>query len=79
MKYSNFKKKWIKTCMRCHEATLNFNTFYDDERIETVMRKKFYNLDILNEYFEISKDLIEIRSNTTQCFNKNCRAFMKNQ
>ena len=66
-------------CMRCREATLNFNKYCDNERLKTVLRKKFYNLDILNEYFEISEDFHEVRSNCTQCFNKNCRAFMKNQ
>ena len=79
MKYSNFYKKWIATCVRCHEATLNFNTYCNNQKLKTVSRKKFYNLNILNEYFEISEDFHEIRSNCTQCFNKNCKAFMKNQ
>ena len=79
MIYSNFYKQWISTCMRCGLATIKFETNCSNQKMKKVLKKKFYNLQILKDYFNVDKNFLGIRSNCTVCFNENCRAYMKYQ
>ena len=79
MIYSNFYKKWIATCMKCSNAILNFNTIAYSEQMEIVFKQKYYDLDFLNKYFIIDDDYFKVRSTCGNCYNKNCKAYMKNQ
>ena len=80
MIYSNFYKQWISTCMRCGLATIKCETTCSNKKMKKVLKKKFYNLQILKDYFNVDKNFLGIiRSNCTVCFNENCRAYMKYQ
>ena len=57
MFYSNFFKKWVKTCERCNIALINWKT--DIENVYTDKQNYWYN-QFLKKHFIINKEFYEI-------------------
>ena len=79
MIYSNFYQKWITTCMRCKLALINFDTSSNKDEVMVAAQQQFYDYKILRKYFIIDHDIYKVRNDCGKCFNKSCRAYMKNQ
>ena len=75
MKYSNFYKSWIATCMKCGLALINWEVSVQDYEIP----KYFYGYDVMKRYFIMDADFLRIRSDCGHCINTKCKAYMKNQ
>ena len=75
MKYSNFYKNWIATCMKCGLALINWEVSVQDYEIP----KYFYDYDVMKRYFIMDPDFLRIRSSCGHCINTKCKAYMKNQ
>ena len=75
MKYSNFFKEWIATCMRCGLALISYQSKMELYEIP----KDYYNYDILKRYFILNADFLIVRSSCGYCTDKNCKAYIKNQ
>ena len=75
MKYSNFFKEWIATCMRCGLALINCESGMRRYEIP----KDRYDYDILKKYFILNANMLIVRSSCGHCADKNCKAYMKNQ
>ena len=76
MFYSNFFKKWVKTCERCNIALINWKT--DTENVYIDKQNYWYN-QFLKKYFIINKEFYEIRLNSGYCINKNSKKYMRSQ
>ena len=74
MKYSNFFKEWIATCMS-GLALINCESGMKCREIP----KDRYDYDILKKYFILNPNLLIVRSSCGHCADKNCKAYMKNQ
>ena len=75
MKYSNFYKNWIATCMKCGFALVKWEISMGDYKIP----KDFYDYDIMTRYFIMNADFLQIRSECGHCINTKCKAYKKNQ
>ena len=76
MFYSNFLKKWIKTCERRDIAVIDWKTDVGNVCID---KQNYCYNQLKNIYIIIGKEFYEIRSNCGYCINKNCKKYMRSQ
>ena len=73
MYYSMFLHSFIKLCMGCNIALIDYRT-----PLELACTDKL-SIELLKKYFVVGNDYYEYNSNCGYCLNLNCKAYMKSQ